>query len=90
MGMQENTTPTLDRISSHDAARTNEVVYFYLGRDSPCLTDLTLNGEIGYYYRAVLCYGPVASIQFREYPYYLNGDGKWSMVGRPVIDLMRV
>ena len=71
------------QISLEDAVEQRATVYFHLGKDA-AIKGKTLDGEVGHVYRAIL-YEDWHQIGFYEYPYVLS-NGKWGMVGRPIIN----
>ena len=75
-------------ISLEDAAITESTVYFYLGKEA-VIKGKTLKGEIGRVYRAIFYKDPTHGIWYKEYPYAFS-NGRFGMVGRPIIDLSKV
>jgi hypothetical protein len=76
------------QISIEEAAVKRATVYFYLGKDA-AIEGKTIEGEIGHVYRAVFHRNHRYEIEFYEYPYAFS-NGKWGMVGRPLIDLSKI
>lgn len=72
-------------ISIDDAATTRKTVYFVLTND--CANEDTLEGELGYIYRAILCWNSQGHLGFYTYPYALVENNQWKMVGRPIFNM---